>query len=87
MIYTLYTPLKWKEAKVISIPKPSKLSYKIAKDFRPISLTNHFLKGMEKLVALKVDTILEGNPLSEHQQGFRRCRSKETAISNTINYW
>ena len=37
MIYTLYTPLKWKEAKVIFIPKPSKLSYKTATDFRPIS--------------------------------------------------
>ena len=34
----------------------------------------------------KVDTILEDNSSNEQQQGFRRCRSKETAISNTFNY-
>ena len=33
-----------------------------------------------------MDSTLESNPLSEHQQGFRRCRSTETAISNTINF-
>ena len=80
MIYASYTPLKWKEGKVIFMHKPGKLSYKIAKDFRPIPLTNHFLKEMENLVVQKVDTILEDNPLSEHQQGFKRCRSTETAI-------
>ena len=58
MIYTSYTSLKWKEAKVIFIPKTSKPSYKKAKDSRTISLTEHFLKGMEKLVVKKVDTIL-----------------------------
>ena len=33
-----------------------------------------------------VDQTLETMPISEHQQGFRRCRSTETAISNTVNY-
>ena len=71
---------------MIFIPKPGKTSYQIAKDFRPISLTNHMLKGLEKLVVANVDQTLESKPISEHQQGFRRCRSTETAISNTINY-
>ena len=86
MIYTSFTPTKWREAKVIFIPKPGKTIYQIAKDFRPISLTNHMLKGLEKLVVKNVDQTLETMPISDHQQGFRRCRSTETAISNTINY-
>ena len=86
MIFTSFTPTKWKEAKVIFIPKPGKHVYQITKDFRPISLTNHFLKGLEKLVVRKVDQTLESMPISDHQQGFRRCRSTETAISNTVNY-
>ena len=86
MIFTAFTPTKWREAKVILIPKPGKGVYQIAKDFRPISLTNHMLKGLEKLVVSNVDQTLETMPISEHQQGFRRCRSTETAISNTVNY-
>ena len=86
MIFTSFTPKKWREAKVIFIPKPGKGIYQIAKDFRPISLTNHMLKGLEKLVVSNVDQTLETMPISEHQQGFRRCRSTETAISNTVNY-
>ena len=59
MIYTAFTPTKWREAKVIFIPKPGKAIYQIAKDFRPISLTNHMLKGLEKLVVKNVDQTLE----------------------------
>ena len=47
MKYTSFTPTKWREAKVIYIPKPGKGIYQVAKDFRPISLTNHMLKGLE----------------------------------------
>ena len=86
MIFTSFTPTRWREAKVIFIPKPGKAVYQIAKDFRPISLTNHMLKRLEKLVVRNVDMTLESKPISEHQQGFRRCRSTETAISNTVNY-
>ena len=86
MIFTSFTPTKWREAKVIFIPKPGKTIYQIAKDFRPISLTNHVLKGLEKLVVKNVDQKLDTLPISNHQQGFRRCRSTETAISNTVNY-
>ena len=85
MIFTSFTPTKWQEAKVIFIPKPGKTIYQISKDFRPISLTNHLLKGLEKLVVKNVDQTLETMP-SEQQQGFRTCRSTETAISNTVNF-
>ena len=39
-----YTPPVWRDAKVIFIPKLGKSSYDEPKAFRPISLTNYFLK-------------------------------------------
>ena len=45
-----YTPTKWKECKVVFIPKPGKDTYDLAKSWRPISLTNYLLKTMEKYV-------------------------------------
>ena len=53
-----FTPTKWKECKMIFIPKPGKPSYKVAKSWRPISLTNYLLKGLERLCAWQVDGCL-----------------------------
>ena len=72
-------------AKVIFTPKPGKTSYQIPNDNRPISQTN-LLKGLDKLVVQEVNSTLESNPISDHQQGFWRCRSTKTTISSTINY-
>ena len=69
MIFTAFTPTKWKEAKVIFIPKPGKSSRQIAKNFRP---TKHQLKGLKKLVVQNEDQALENMPISKHQQGFQR---------------
>ena len=45
-----YTPRPWKESNVVFIPKQGKTSYQEAKSFRPISLSNYLLKGLEKLL-------------------------------------
>ena len=44
-----YTPIKWRESKVIFIPKPGKNAYDNPKAYRPISLSNYLLKGLERL--------------------------------------
>ena len=44
-----YTPTRWKECKIVFIPKPGKGSYQVAKAWRPISLTNYLLKALEKM--------------------------------------
>ena len=41
---------RWKETRVVFIPKPGRPSYLTAKDFRPISLTSFLLKTLERLV-------------------------------------
>ena len=44
-----YTPTRWKECKVVLIPKPGKDTYDAAKSWRPISLTNYLLKTLENI--------------------------------------
>ena len=80
-----FTPTLWKEAKVIFIPKPGKEQYNKAKSFRPISLSNYFLKGLEKLCVWRVDIELIKKPIHCNQHGFQKGKSTETAISKTVN--
>ena len=80
-----FTPTKWKECKMILIPKPGKPSYKIAKSWRPISLTNYLLKGLERLCAWQVDGEAPQNPVHTLQHGFRTDRNTDTALSSVVN--
>ena len=81
-----YTPVLWKDTKVIFIPKPGKDDYSLPKSFRPISLSNYFLKTFERLVCWKMDDSLRLYPLHDRQHGFMPGRSTESAISVTTNY-
>lgn len=85
-IYLHYTPTKWKQARVIFIPKPGKDAYNKTKSFRPISLSNYLLKGLERLVGWKMDQALVLHPIHSKQYGFLKGRSTENAISNTVDY-
>ena len=81
-----HTPKLWRDTKVIFLPKPGKTSYGMPKSYRPISLSNFILKGLERLVVWKMDEDLEEAPLMPQQHGFTKGKSTESAISNTINY-
>ena len=81
-----FTPTKWKGSRVVFIPKPGKSNYKIAKAWRPISLTNYILKALERLCGWHMDEVLKTNPLHSNQHGFRTDRNTETAISSAANY-
>ena len=85
-IHLHYTPVTWKETKVILIPKPGKQSYRIPRAYRPISLSNYFLKGLERLVCWKMDEALVEHPIHPKQHGFTVNKCTESAISNTVNY-
>ena len=85
-IHLGYTPKAWKKTKVIFISKPGKDSYDKPKSFRPISLSNYLLKGLERLVGWRMDRALKANPLHNKQHGFLTGKSTESAISNTVNY-
>ena len=42
-----FTPTAWRNSKVIFIPKPGKTDYTLTSSFRPISLSNYLLKGLD----------------------------------------
>ena len=81
-----YTPTQWKDTKEIFIPKPGKENYNLAKSFRPISLSNYLLKGLEKLLGWHMAEKLLENPIHNNQHGFCAEKSTESAISNTVDY-
>ena len=85
-IYLHYTPKKWKQTRVIFIPKPGKDSHLPPKNSRPISLSNYLLKGLERLAVWRVDEALAHHPLHSKQHEFLRGRSTESALSNTVDY-
>ena len=85
-IHLHYTPTLWKDTKVIFIPKPGKDNYTLPKSFRPISLSNYFLKALERLVSWKMDEALYLYPIHPRQHGFSKGKSTESAISVTLNY-
>ena len=81
-----YTPKAWKKTKVIYISKNGKDRYDTPKAFRPISLSNYLLKGLERLVVWKMDQAVARYPLHHKQHGFQTGMSTESAISNATNY-
>ena len=85
-IHLGYTPKAWKKTKVIFISKPGKETYDKPKSFRPISLSNYLLKGLERLVGWRMDRAILTHPLHHKQHGFLTGKSTESAISNTVNY-
>ena len=85
-IHLGYTPKLWKQTKVIFISKPGKSDYLQPKAFRPISLSNYLLKGLERLVSWKMDSALAHHPLHHKQHGFLTGKGTESAISNTTDY-
>ena len=84
MILLQFTPTQWTKSKVIWIPKPGKDTYRVYKSWRPISLLNQPLKILEKLVARQADR--EMTEVHKSQHGFRKNKSTESAISETVNY-
>ena len=84
-IATHYTPELWKKSKVIFLPKPGKDDYHAPKAFRPISLTNFLLKGLERIIVWRTDEKLLDFPIHPNQHGFTKGKSTESALSAVID--
>ena len=70
-----WVPQEWRQATVTPIPKPGKNPEDIG-SFRPIALTSHLGKLMERLVTTRLTWWLEAtDALSPFQAGYRRGRS------------
>ena len=79
-------PDSWKVSTIVPIPKIEKA--KNAKDFRPINMLPIYEKVLELVVKKQVEKYLETNEIiTEHQSGFRKQFSCETAIQTVIDEW
>lgn len=71
--------MRWREAKVVFIPKAGRGCHEGAKDFRPISLTSFLLKTLERLVdRFLKEGPLRDYPLEEGQHAYREGKSTES---------
>ena len=70
---------------MVFLPKPGKASYRLPKSFRPISLSNYFLKGLERLSVWEMNSRLKTHPIHKKQHAFTKGKSTESALSATVN--
>ena len=81
----LIFPAKWKNARVVPIPKSGDLTQ--VGNYRPISLLPIPGKVMEKVIHTQLEEYLEeGELINQHQFGFRKHRSTTHAIHQLLNH-
>lgn len=84
-LYAGHVPEKWREAKVVFIPKPGKNGHTTAKDYRPISLSSFLLKTMERLLETYIRSCCSEGALSTAQHAYCKGKSVETALHETVS--
>lgn len=81
-----YVPNKWKDVKVIFIPKTGKEDYTSPKSFRPISLTSTLLKGLERLIDRYMKEAMQtSSSIHSSQYAFQQGKSTETALHEIVS--
>ncbi len=77
-------PELWRTMRVVFIPKAGKTDYAAAKAYRPITLSNFLLKGLERLIQWFILETAIPTPLYR-QHAYTKGRSCDTALSTFIN--
>lgn len=79
-------PDSWKTSTIIPIPKINKAIK--ASHYRPINMLPLYEKVLELVVKNQIEKYLETNDIiTEHQSGFRKQYSCETAIQTVVDEW
>lgn len=79
-------PNSWKTSTIIPIPKINKATK--ASQYRPINMLPLYEKVLELVVKNQIEKHLdEYDIIMEHQSGFRKRHSCETAIQTVIDEW
>ena len=79
---TSIIPNIWKTAKIIPLLKPGKAS-DLGPSYRPVSLLSPAIKILE---ALLLPLINDAVQLADHQHGFRKGRSTNTALQTILDH-
>ena len=81
-----YTPKEWCLSNVIFLAKPNKDRYDEPGSFRPISMFNALIKGLEKLVKWELErNALSSKPLHKDQHAFSREKGTDTALVRVVD--
>ena len=82
---TGYAPKVWRMMRVTFIPKEGKKDYGNAKAYRPITLSNFLLKGLERVVQWYINENIIKTPLYA-QHAYTVGKSCDTAISEVVDF-
>ena len=78
-------PKRWKSALILPFSKPGK-NPNNAGNYRPIALTSHLCKWMEKILVRRLNYFLEQRGLiAPYQNGFRKGRSTMDTLVKVNN--
>ena len=81
-----YVPKIWRISKAIFILKQGKEDYSQPRAWRPISLMSFAFKTLERLILWYLEeTVLKEFSMHKNQHAFRKGRSTETALSDTVD--
>ena len=80
-----YTPTVWRSMRVTFIPKEGKKDYGVAKAYRPITLSNFILKGLERVLQWYINDEIIKEPLYA-QHAYTVGRSCDTAVSEVVDF-
>lgn len=81
-----YIPKKWREVKVIFIPKPGKSDYSNPRSYRPISLTSFVLKTLERLCERELrEKYLKKIPLHPNQHAYSQGKCTDSALQAVVS--
>ena len=78
-------PKAWRAMKVIFLPKAGKDDYGKAKSYRPITLSNFLLKGLERLIQWFINDEVIKDPLYA-QHAYTVGKSCDTAVSDVLDF-
>ena len=82
-----YVPRQWRVSKAVFIPKAGKEDYANPRAWRPISLMSFVFKTLERLLLWHLEeTVLAEYPMHHNQHAFRKGRSTESALSDTVDH-
>ena len=77
-------PREWRRARIVPIPKTGKDKQRVA-SYRPIALTSHLSKLVERLILARLTHITErARMVPAEQVGFRAGRSVEDNIGRLV---
>ncbi len=83
-IATGQIPKSWQDMRVVFIPKAGKSDYSLAKAYRPITLSNFLLKGLERIIQWYIlEYVLKEQLFQQH--AYTKGRSCDTALSEFID--